>query len=217
MARAAGQMAITEIAPSGVNALPALEQIGVFGLCFVAIGIGAVAILLALGALSRALPSGWFARWQGSWPLLGMIYMAAGLTHFTYHGAYESIYPPQGTWGGLWQLPGSAEFHVAWTGVAELLGGAGLVGGALAETLEVVQLRWLKPTAAACLFALTLCVTPANIYMYTHGAMMEGLPGIEGAVPVVGHYIRATLQSVLLALLAGMAREGAGDKGAEEG
>ncbi|KAJ1622178.1 hypothetical protein T492DRAFT_335297 [Pavlovales sp. CCMP2436] len=116
---------------------------------------------------------------------------------------------------GIWQLPGSAEFHVRWTGAAEVLGGTGLAGGALADAFGIKSLRWLKPTAAALLVGLTLAVTPANVYMYTHGALMEGLPGpaAAGPLPVEAHYIRAALQSVLLAFLAGMAR----DQSAAEG
>ena len=29
--------------------------------------------------------------------------------------AFKAIYPPLGTWG-CWYLPGSSDFHVAWTG-----------------------------------------------------------------------------------------------------
>jgi len=110
---------------------------------------------------------------------------------------------------GVWQLPGSAEFHVAWTGVAEIAGGAGLLIGAAADALGFARLRWLKPSSAACLAALTLAVTPANVYMYTHGAMMDGLPGppVDGPIPVSAHFARFALQAVLLALLAGMARD----------
>ena len=45
--------------------------------------------------------------------------------------AAAAVYPPIGTWG-LWYLPGSAEFHVKWTGVAEVTAGVarGTPGGA---------------------------------------------------------------------------------------
>lgn len=104
---------------------------------------------------------------------------------------------------GLWQLPGSPEFHVAWTGVAEILGGAGLLGGAVAERLALRPLGWVRQSAALGLFTLTLAVTPANIYMFTHGAMMEGLPGpaSAGPIPVSAHAVRLGLQCVLLGML----------------
>jgi uncharacterized membrane protein len=237
------------IAPSGVNGLPLIDQAGVFALSFVAIGIGAIIFDLALRALERALPPGWFSNWRATWPILGLIFMAAGSAHFTAHAAFESIYPPLGTWyarpsarraacisqtvlaprahalvrrlirapaadalaprparRGFWELPGSAEFHVAWTGVAEIAGGAGLTFGAIASAFGLERLRWLKPTAAACLVGLTLAVTPANVYMFTHGANMVGLPGVEGDVPVMFHYARAVMQALILALLVGIVR-----------
>lgn len=143
---------------------------------------------------------------------------------------------------GLWYLPGTAHFHVLWTGVAEVLGGAGLVlGAAGAEMSGSAQFGRLKSLAAWGLFFLTVAVTPANIYMYvvvprshaapghrrlilptrslrppfpppgprfTHGAMMEGLPGppAEAPIPLAAHYARAALQSLLLAQLLGIAR-----------
>lgn len=73
----------------------------------------------------------------------------------------------------------------------------------------MARLRWLKPAAAASLAALTLAVTPANVYMFTHGAIMAGLPGpaADGPIPVYFHLVRFALQAVLLALLGGIARE----------
>merc|ERR1712113_477443 len=102
---------------------------------------------------------------------MGVPYMVAGAYHFIAAGAFESIYPPLGTWG-FWYLPGSAQFHVAWTGAAELAGGAGLFIGALGlgiiEALGVQPpaiLRALPTSAALGLFLLTCAVTPANVYM----------------------------------------------------
>ena len=48
-----------------------------------------------------------FKNWQKTWPILGAFYIAAGVAHFTAAEAFESIYPPEGTWG-FWYLPGSA-------------------------------------------------------------------------------------------------------------
>eukprot|EP00957_Ditylum_brightwellii_P022635 1707423-Ditylum_brightwellii.AAC.1 len=106
-----------------------------------------------------------------------------------------------GTYVGLGiGTAGSAEFHVAWTGAVELLGGCGLLLGAVRSILELDEkeekkeidaqqqqqedsfvdflIKWITPTSSMILFTLTLAVTPDNIYMYTHGATMgtDGLP-----------------------------------------
>ena len=50
----------------------------------------------------------------------------------------------------------------------------------------------------AGLLLLTAAVTPANIFMYTHGAKLP-IDGPE--VPIVGHAIRGAMQVVLFGLL----------------
>ena len=62
---------------------------------------------------------------------------------------------------------------------------------------------WLTPASAMGLFALTIAVTPANIYMATHNAPGPGPPG--EVVPVKGHLTRAVFQVVLLSTLWGLA------------
>lgn len=52
-----------------------------------------------------------------------------------------------------------------------------------------------------------MAVTPANIYMYTHGALMVGL-GPPGDIPVAFHAVRGVLQVLLLSILLSLAREG---------
>lgn len=195
------------LAPSGVNGLPESEQALVVLAIFAVLGLGSLALLALFDQLKRALPEGWFSAWQRTWPLLGFIYMAAGSAHFTAKDAFESIYPPPGTWG-FWYLPGSAEFHVAWTGVAELLGGAGLFLGAIVLALADA-FNWTLPPivrelhvlSALGLLVLTLVVSPANIFMYTHGAQMVGLTPGDATIPVEGHYIRCVLQVLLLSIL----------------
>ena len=54
----------------------------------------------------------------------------------------------------------------------------------------------------AALFLLTAAVTPANIYMYTHGATMGTPP-----LPLAFHYVRFAAQCVLLGLLATLAKD----------
>lgn len=147
----------------------------------------------------------WVQTWRYTWPLLGVIYAAAGVTHFTLEDAYVNIYPSKGAWG-FWNLPGSPKFHVQWTGVAEILGGVGLlIGGAFdafapvwGNCPNVITSAGIGSDAAAGLLLLTLVVSPANIFMYTHGAKLP----IEGPeVPVAGHAIRGVMQVVLFGLL----------------
>ena len=147
----------------------------------------------------------WVQTWKYSWPLLGLIYAAAGVTHFTLKDAYENVYPQKGAWG-IWYLPGTADFHVKWTGVAEILGGVGLLIGGLYDAFAPVYTEspilltsaGIGSDSAAALFLLTIAVTPANIYMYTHGAR---LPVDGPPVPVVGHAVRGIMQVVLFGLL----------------
>lgn len=147
----------------------------------------------------------WVQTWRYSWPLLGIIYIAAGITHFTIQEEYENIYPSWGSWG-FWYLPGSKAFHVQWTGVAEILGGLGLVfGGALDafkpvyfECPNVFTNAGILSDSAAGLLLLTIAVSPANIFMFTHGAK---LPKDGPEVPIIGHAIRGVLQIILLGFL----------------
>ncbi|CAM9491870.1 unnamed protein product [Discosporangium mesarthrocarpum] len=174
--------------PSGVSAFPKPMQAAVCGGVFLGIGAGTIAVLSGLAAL----PTGWNAGLEFSSPLsLGVIFMAAGISHFTLHEDFCRIYPGKGAWG-FWYLPGSASFHVNWTGVAELLGGLGLALGGLG-----LGPQGLMPAAALSLFALVIAVTPANVYMFTHGAQLPA--GLE--VPVLGHAIRGAFQCLLLGVL----------------
>jgi len=198
---------------SGIDLLPWGAQAAVFAGTIS--GITAASLLLgpALDAIDRALPVGWFANWAKTFPLLGAIYLLAGSAHFTSAAAFQSIYPPPGTWG-IWHLPGSADFHVAWTGVAEILGGGGLLLGGLAdvapESLNVPEeSRFLTATSALWLFFLTLAVTPANIYMFTHNAHMVGAgPGAD--LPITFHAARGVVQIIVLGLLWHMASQESG-------
>jgi uncharacterized membrane protein len=100
---------------------------------------------------------------------------------------------------GFWYLPGSKEFHVEWTGVAEILGGLGLTIGGLSSALGTLMpgaFGSLTSDAALFILVLTVLVTPANIYMFTHGAK---LPVDGPEVPLQFHAIRLALQSLLFA------------------
>ena len=192
--------------PSKINTLPKVAQGKAFVGIFAALSLGTQALAGLFMDLGQQYA--WFETWQLTWPLLGAIYLAAGITHFTLEEEYSNIYPPRGTWG-LWYLPGSKEFHVQWTGVAEILGGMGLLVGGLLDVLNIGSPHLLSPVgltsdSAAALFLLTVAVTPANIYMYTHGAR---LPKDGPALPLVGHAIRGTFQVILLALFYEMGSE----------
>lgn len=189
--------------PSRVNTLPESLQAAVFFGIFAVLSASTAVLSSVVGDATAKYE--WLQNWRYTWPLLGAIYAAAGVTHFTIQEEYENIYPAKGSWG-IWYLPGSKEFHVKWTGVAEFLGGVGLlIGGtidAFAPTYvsspNVVTQAGIGSDSAAGLFLLTLAVTPANIYMFTHGAR---LPKDGPEVPVAGHAVRGIFQVILLTML----------------
>lgn len=87
--------------------------------------------------------------------------------------------------------------------MAEILGGLGLTLGSLG--LPGIP-AWLAPASAYGLFALTIAVTPANIYMYTHnapGPIPEDM--VNDVIPWQGHLARGAMQVLLLSTLWGIA------------
>ena len=112
---------------------------------------------------------------------------------------FVAFVPPKGIWGGLWQVPAPfseqlgwtyAQYHSYWTGVAEIVGSLALI----LNTLGVIDLGGVP---AASLFLLTLTVTPANIYMFTHN---PDVPNIPPVTYPWGHFGRGILQCALLAI-----------------
>jgi len=201
------------LAPSGVDGLPLVQQSAVVAGAMAALGLG-YPLRLALEAVGDAAspgPGGLKTTLAGILAsLLGALFCLAGYTHFALPAAYEAIYPPLGTWG-FWYLPGSASFHVAWTGAAEALGGAALLLGGLGDLfgdpLSEGRARPLRRLAASALFVLMIAVFPANIYQYTHGAIMVGAGPSDGPLPLEYHYVRLAVQIGLLSILSLLSKE----------
>ena len=104
-------------------------------------------------------------------------FFIGGIAHFVFTDAEMRIVPPWMPW------PREA---VLWSGVAELLGAAGLL--------------WPRTRRAAAwgLFALTIAVTPAHIYMLQQ-------PDLFPSVPYWALVLRMPVQAALLALIAWVA------------
>lgn len=215
-------MSASMLALSGIDGLPEAAQAAVFLGYYLGLGVGTFWMMKLVDAIRESLPAivgstsagaALYRRAVEALPLVGVLYLLAGISHFTQAEGFRAIYPPWGTWG-FWYLPGSAEFHVAWTGVAECLGGSSLLVGSLLTQLEIEQEGFfglpigglLTTGSALALFLLTLAITPSNIYMYTHGAIMIG-SGPDAALDLSFHYIRFGFQVLLLSLLLTLARD----------
>jgi uncharacterized membrane protein len=116
------------------------------------------------------------------WPAPGLAFvflwfLAGGIAHFAFTETEMKIVPPWVPW---------PHAVVLVTGVMELAGAAGLLWPAT------------RQPAAWCLFAFTLAVTPANVYMLQHAELFPTVP--EWALVA-----RLPLQVVLLVLIARVA------------
>jgi uncharacterized membrane protein len=131
--------------------------------------------------------------------VLSSTFIAAGIAHFALEETFVAFVPPPGTWGGLWQIPAPfsqklglsyGKYHSFWSGLAEVVVSLSLI----ATTSQIVD---LGPIPASLMFLLTLAVTPANIYMFTHNPDVPEIP----VVPYPwGHFGRGVLQCALLAV-----------------
>jgi len=98
--------------------------------------------------------------------LLGAFFIAAGVNHFAQPGFYRRIVPPS--------LKGRAVEVVAVSGVAEIIGGVGVLAGPTRRLSGV----WLIGVLAA--------VFPANLYMARQPEHFPTLPrwALYGRLPL---------------------------------
>lgn len=166
--------------PSGVNTLPIPIQTTVFFTIYAGLFSIAYAIIKSYEQL---LTTNEFLQSQaGTFPINGILFFIAGVLHFTVKDEFVNMMPAKGSWG-IWYIPGSKEFHVIWTGIVEIVFGFLLFGSYLANNFhstiftDLFGANVLEYSALALLILFVL-VTPANIYMFTHGAKlpMNGPP-----------------------------------------
>ena len=132
--------------------------------------------------------------------LFGSIFGMVGIGHFVFVENFARIVPPYNCWGGLWKVPAPfyttmnityEAYHSYWTGIVEFMGGIWLLYSGIMSSSSTTSIL-----PATLLFALTIGVTPANLYMFTHNAS----PG--GVIPPLqypfGHIARFIIQCGLL-------------------
>lgn len=113
-------------------------------------------------------------RWRGAGLTLVLAWFTiGGLAHFIWPGHLAEAIPPALPW---------REAAVYITGFFELVGAAG------------VALSRFRRAAGLGLVALTLCITPASVYMWVYAERFATIP--EGLL-----LLRLPLQVVLIALI----------------
>jgi len=108
--------------------------------------------------------------------VMGPLYVVAGVLHFVVPELYVQIVPPI--------LPAPLAL-VYLSGVAEIAVGVG------------VLLPRTRQCAAWATVAVLVAIFPANIYMATHGVVVEGMPG-GGDPSELVRWGRLPLQGVLI-------------------
>jgi uncharacterized membrane protein len=108
--------------------------------------------------------------------LMGLGYVVAGVLHFVVPELYVQIVPPV--------FPAALAL-VYLSGLAEIAVGVGLL------------IPRTRQHAAWATIALLVAIFPANVYMATHGVVIEGFPG-GGDPSSVVRWGRLPLQGVLI-------------------
>ena len=179
------------------------QQIAFVSICIGILG-GSFLFLEVYNYLELLLPAWAFNPFYNVLPyILSSAFIAAGISHFALEDTFTSFVPPKGSWGGLFIVPAPfskqlnltyAQYHSYWTGLAEILVGTSLI----LTTSGVLGEQFNNPTIpAGLMYLLTLIVTPANIYMYTHNPVVPRIPPLPYPY---GHVGRGVLQMALLAV-----------------
>lgn len=173
------------------------QQLAFVGL-MAGIVLGSFPFVILYDFLETILPTFIFSPFYNILPcFLALAFGAAGVAHFAIEETFVAFVPPKGLWGGLWQVPAPGaealglsygQYHSYWSGIAEVAGSLSIV----ATTLGVVD---LGPLPATLMYLLTVAVTPANIYMFTHN---PDIPNIPPVTYPYAHAGRGLLQCALL-------------------
>ena len=91
--------------PSGINTLEIPSQFGIFVGIWGVLLIGTMILINGFDSLRDTFPDA-ISIWMKSWFLLGPIFAAAGVAHFTVKDVFLNMMPAKGTWG-IWYLPGT--------------------------------------------------------------------------------------------------------------
>ena len=177
------------------------QQLGIAALT-VGLGIGTYGMISLYNALEEILPTFWYSPFYSILPLiLSTTFVVAGIAHFVIDDTFTAFVPKRGSWGNLWNVPAPGsqtlglteeQYHCYWTGIAEI--GAGTL--CILTKVGVVDfIPQQLPTFL--LFLITVAVTPANIYMFTHDPDIPRIPPLPYPF---GHAARGALQCGLLAV-----------------
>lgn len=122
---------------------------------------------------------------------LGLVFIAAGVSHFTLKRAYCNIVPPYGCWGGLWRVPAPGaeaigltyeEFHTYWSGIAEIAGGLLL----MASFFGIVDIPVNIPSFLLGMLVSSEYIPLVSLFLRSKHASMSA----ETMSTIMKHYIR---------------------------